>query len=231
MGYQTAAKALEQDSGMVLQTDAVTSLCEEVLEGNWERALESIKKVQWRDHGCIMARAHLLEQKYHELIEASCHDEALLCLQQELSTSGLTAERLDGLAALLLCDGPGPLRNMLGTSAPPTELRAERLLKIQRLLAASQVVPSGRLEQLIGQALQYQATTCRLHNTRHSKLTLLEDHCCEESVLPHFTEQILQGHSDEVWCAKFSSNGKLLATASTDLSIIVWDMEQAGMPQ
>ena len=41
------------------------------------------------------------------------------------------------------------------------------------------------------------------------------------------SEQILEGHQDEVWYLQFSHEGKYLASASNDRSAIIWEVSLA----
>jgi WD repeat-containing protein 26 len=90
-----------------------------------------------------------------------------------------------------------------------------------------QLVKDGRLEELVTQALQHQTDTlCHYHNTNDQHLSLYEDHVCTSSVLPHVTIAVLEGHcDDEVWCITFSPNGKQLATASANGTIIIYSVD------
>ena len=42
---------------------------------------------------------------------------------------------------------------------------------------------------------------------------------------PRITTTILQVHSDEVWDLEWSHDGKLLASASKDKSVIIWSVQ------
>ncbi|EUD68308.1 hypothetical protein C922_01328 [Plasmodium inui San Antonio 1] len=53
-------------------------------------------------------------------------------------------------------------------------------------------------------------------------LSLLRNHQCKKIKLPYYCIKILQGHKDEVWYVDVSKNGKYIASASKDKSIILW---------
>eukprot|EP00366_Plasmodium_knowlesi_P002132 XP_002259629.1 WD repeat protein, putative [Plasmodium knowlesi strain H] len=53
-------------------------------------------------------------------------------------------------------------------------------------------------------------------------LSLLKNHQCKKIKLPYYCIKILQGHKDEVWYVNVSKNGKYIASASKDKSIILW---------
>ena len=53
--------------------------------------------------------------------------------------------------------------------------------------------------------------------------SLLHDHICERTNFPlHITHE-LQHHRDEVWHLEFSHDGSMLASASKDNSVMVYD--------
>lgn len=43
-------------------------------------------------------------------------------------------------------------------------------------------------------------------------------------ILPRVTTTILQKHIDEVWDLEWSHNGKFLASASKDRTVIIWSV-------
>lgn len=42
--------------------------------------------------------------------------------------------------------------------------------------------------------------------------------------IPHACYQVLEKHNDEVWHVQFSHNGKFIASASKDCTVIIWDV-------
>ncbi|KAI9446230.1 WD40-repeat-containing domain protein [Lactarius indigo] len=47
---------------------------------------------------------------------------------------------------------------------------------------------------------------------------------CDTDMFPRNTTAILLVHTDEVWCLEWSHNGKFLASASKDSSVIIWSV-------
>ena len=62
-----------------------------------------------------------------------------------------------------------------------------------------------------------------------SSSSLFEDFSCSRNVIPRETHHTLEKHSDEVWYVQFSHNGELLASASKDNMVIVWDVRRTEM--
>ncbi|CBN76878.1 conserved unknown protein [Ectocarpus siliculosus] len=77
------------------------------------------------------------------------------------------------------------------------------------------------------QALTLQKTKCIYHNTAE-KIDLTEDHSCQLKMLPQVSTHILEDHTDEVWCCRFSNGGGMLATSSADAVLILWDVGSGG---
>jgi WD40 repeat protein len=86
---------------------------------------------------------------------------------------------------------------------------------------SSVMVPPRRLDQLLGQARQYQAQQCRYHVSNLDS-SLYHDHYCSRRQFPTTTTHILEGHTDEVWQIQWSHSGTILASASRDKTVILW---------
>ncbi len=86
---------------------------------------------------------------------------------------------------------------------------------------SSVMVPPRRLNELLGQARQYQAQQCRYHVSNLDS-SLYHDHYCSRHQFPTTTTHILEGHTDEVWQIQWSHSGTTLASASKDKTVILW---------
>ena len=88
------------------------------------------------------------------------------------------------------------------------------------------MIPPRRFVTLLDQARLRQISQCVYHNapltSRH--FSLYADHTCDTDLFPRVTTAILQVHSDEVWSLEWSHNGKFLASASKDKSVIIWSV-------
>lgn len=84
------------------------------------------------------------------------------------------------------------------------------------------MIPEHRLATLFDQVKEFHALECQYHNST-SAPSLYMDHSCTRDGFPLELHCELDQHSDEVWFVAFSNNGKRLATASKDGSVIIYD--------
>ncbi|CAI5997853.1 unnamed protein product [Closterium sp. NIES-65] len=89
------------------------------------------------------------------------------------------------------------------------------------------MVPDRRLEQLVESTVEMGRERCHYHNVADEALTLFTDHSCGREMIPTVTTQVLEQHSDEVWCVQFSHEGTRLATASKDHTAVVWQIDDS----
>lgn len=64
-----------------------------------------------------------------------------------------------------------------------------------------------------------------MYHAADTPISLLADCSCDPDLFPTVTTNILTGHTNEVWRAEFSHNGKWLATAGADKRVIIWDVD------
>lgn len=88
----------------------------------------------------------------------------------------------------------------------------------------STMIPQRRLSSLLRQAHNYQRAKCLYANSssNSSQLSLFADRPCDKTIFPRLTTAILEVHNDEVWNIEFSHDGKFLASASKDKTVIIW---------
>ncbi|CAN0267272.1 unnamed protein product [Ectocarpus sp. 12 AP-2014] len=140
-------------------------------------------------------------------------------------------EQLHALSTLLLA----PTARRLSASGKPSLSAAARSAARSNAAAAlrellvegRRAIQHGRLENLVAQALTLQKTKCIYHNTAE-KIDLTEDHSCQLKMLPQVSTHVLEDHTDEVWCCRFSNGGRMLATSSADAVLILWDVGSGG---
>jgi WD40 repeat protein len=86
------------------------------------------------------------------------------------------------------------------------------------------IMPPKRLATLFNQARKYQEGNCVYHSGYPAE-TLLSDHRCKREVFPTVATHVLAEHTDEVWTIQWSRDGRYLASAGKDMSIIIWKVE------
>ncbi|CAD0092021.1 unnamed protein product [Aureobasidium vineae] len=84
------------------------------------------------------------------------------------------------------------------------------------------MIPEHRLAVLLDHVQQQHIDQCLYHNTTMPP-SLLHDHVCERDQFPLHIFHELQHHGDEVWHLEFSHDGSMLATASKDNTVIIYD--------
>lgn len=168
------------------------------------------------------------QQKYLELLEERELGSALLVLRQELTPLHQDTGRLHALSSLIMCPSAQELRNQSQWDGALGDSRSQLLSELSRSIAPSVMIPEHRLAVLLDQVQQGQVEQCLYHNTT-TPPSLYYDHACERDGFPlHLTTE-LREHSDEVWYIEFSHNGSMLASASSDNSIIIWDTRRWKM--
>lgn len=166
------------------------------------------------------------QQKYLELLEKRSLEPALLALRADLTPlrqDGDT-EPLHILGLLLMCSTPDELRKQANWDGAEGQSRRRLLSALSHYISPSVMIPEQRLARLLDQTKEHWINECRYHNT-HTSPSLFHDHSCDRGDLPFNRFKSLEDHSNEVWYLAFSNNGKLLATASADKSVIVYDVE------
>jgi WD40 repeat protein len=87
------------------------------------------------------------------------------------------------------------------------------------------MLPLHRLATLLEQAKSYQRGAC-LYHANAVAISLLADCACDPSAFPSITSYILREHTDEIWRLEFSHDGKWLATAGKDKTVIIWNVRE-----
>ena len=96
------------------------------------------------------------------------------------------------------------------------------LAELTKSISPSVMIPGHRLATLLDQVKQGQINRCLYHNTA-TMPSLYSDHLCDRDNFPLKTTLELDNHTDEVWIVRFSHDGSKLATASRDMSVIIYD--------
>jgi WD repeat-containing protein 26 len=226
LGYERAARLLEQESGTVALSPHMRKLRECVLSGRWdevEAVFDGISCMFRSEADAGAARFVVYEQQFLELLDGGKTSEALQCLRTNLARWCPETRLLHKLPLLCICSSPEEVRQRADWAGTGMESRIGVLQKLQKYLPPSELLQENRLEVLLDQAVQAQMREARYPYTVQDRVSLFEDleHC--PTRVPRKALFRLDGHADEVWSVAFSHNGQFLASASKDKSLIIWD--------
>ncbi|VDB82854.1 unnamed protein product [Peniophora sp. CBMAI 1063] len=226
VGYGASAATLEHESGYAMETDAVAALRAHVMAGAWADAHAALDGLGLAPEALPPARGLLAQQKYLELLEQSRTTEALRVLRDELAPLHPDPRALQPLSSLLMCTDPADLRARAAWDGAAGSSRRQLLVDLQHWIPSSLMIPPRRFPALLDQALAHQRSQCLWHNLPASQQSLYTDHACTSDAFPRHNTFSLETHADEVWNLAWSNDGRRLATASRDKSVIVWRIEK-----
>lgn len=211
-----------------MQPEAATLFRDALLNGEWDSAVAVLPRISSSASALMQARFNILRQKYIELLQEGNAAGALVCLRKELQPAGegnpwTDSRAIHSLAALLLQPGSALIPPNGGVESTRAA-RANLLADLQTLLPPSLLIPEGRLEELIEQALIAQLDRSHFHNSGHLVLSLFADYSAGPDQLPSQQVAVLEGHTDEVWAITFSHDGRFLASSGKDGAVILWEV-------
>ena len=257
LGYVGAAQALEHDSGIQLMSEPVSRFRAGILDGAWQRVEELVEELGLPSEASrVNVRFLVYRQKYLELVESQDLAAALQCLRQQLAPldklrpkkpqsqddpSPATPSRPDGWAQLaselpelscyLMCSSAEELYARTGWDGAGGASRRVLLESLQQHVPPSLLLPEGRLQTLLRQAVLWQSSQSLGHCGGLGGRSLFEDVGVSRELIPRETRHVLEKHSDEVWFLQFSHDGSLLASASKDNVVVVWDVSHPQMAE
>ncbi|CAK9325347.1 unnamed protein product [Citrullus colocynthis] len=229
LGYKKSSARLEEESGIPLHSSAVNIFMQHILEGNWDESITTLHKIGLSNESMVKSASFLiLEQKYLELLQVDKVMEALKTLRTEIAPLSIKNNRIHELSYFIMSPSLSGLIGSPREEHSRARPRTKLLEELQKLLPPAIMIPENRLEHLVEQALLLQRDSCVYHNPTDQEMSLYTDHNCGKNKIPSQTLQVLQAHSDEIWFLQFSHNGKYLASSSSDLSAIIWEVNSSG---
>lgn len=245
LGFRASAERLEREAGVQLRSDAMKALEAAVRARQWDAALALVAGAGGRGGGgdggvpelsmksteaAKEASLLLLRRKYIDFLMKRDLRAALRTFQSEiLPAHALTEDETKQLAVLLMCTEGEQVEQL--AQMPWKE--ADLLASIEQLVSPEEVIPEG--------ALQVKGLTCESGSWMSMGLPLTRmlvqrlvrsDLEMEEQVAPLELQapvlgectDILMQHKGDVWELAFSPNGRFMASAARDGTVIIWDL-------
>jgi len=251
MGMKHTLQALKEESNITMEMDAVVDLRVAVLQGDWERAIDTLgqivhsiqliepfslnlrewyNKKRWRtlqDLGLAFLRVQIYEEQFLEELEQGNLHVAMRVLREHIKLENPPASVLERLARMLLCSSPEDVRRTARWPGAAGGARQVLVHNIELWFSPKDMLPSDRLDTLLRQALTYQRAQHPYHalDSKDLEPSLLMDYRPASNTFPRRCTFMLQGHTNEVWVAKFSHKSTILATGGKDGRVIMWDTE------
>ncbi|KAI9486760.1 MAG: WD40-repeat-containing domain protein [Benjaminiella poitrasii] len=227
LGYNDAATALQTESGISLESDIILKFRSSILQGEWQTAESLLPQIPFISPNNLSKVQFLIrQQKFLELLEKGETMQALHVLRTEITPLGQNTDRLHLLTSFVLCSSIEDVMQQASWDGTKGASREQLLTEIQLFVDPTAMIPKQRLLHLINQSLEWQKRSCLYHNPRQDiEFSLFSDHICDKTQFPTTTIKVLRGHTDEIWHAAYSNDGKYLASVSKDKTCIVWDMK------
>jgi WD40 repeat protein len=253
MGYHQAGEVLAKESGYTLASRAARDFEAAILGGRWAEANALLSavgispaedvaistpeagssrnsiasgKTKATTHEQPTDRAKFLiaRQKYLEFLEAGQQKKALGVLRNELAACAADSESLHDLSGYMMCSVNDDLYERAKWDGAAGISRRQLLERLQEHISPKIMVPQRRLATLLDQARQHQQLTCLFHDD-NEPISLYTDHVCVSGTFPSVTTHVLMDHKDEVWRIEWSPDGNLLASASKDKTVVIWQLK------
>ncbi|ODV88979.1 hypothetical protein CANCADRAFT_132560 [Tortispora caseinolytica NRRL Y-17796] len=229
IGYSDLATSLEKASGYSIETPEVASFRKAILSGDWDDVEARIRMLELKpgvDVESLVFSVH--RQKFLELLQAKEVQKAMVVLRTQLSTYQSDLSKLHHLSSLVMCTSTKDLCERANWESSRPKSRLALLESIQDKISPSVMIAPHRLATLLTQAQESQISKC-LYHCSNQDMTLYTDHCCTKNNFPTVTTHELVYHSNEVWYAQFSHDGKKLASASKDGTVAIWDLDSFSL--
>jgi WD40 repeat protein len=169
-------------------------------------------------------------QKFLEYLEVNNTQQALQTLREEVAPVSRDPTQLHKLASLIMCTDAQTLHKRAKWDGAKGNSRRELINDLHKYIPASLMVPENRLEKLLLQAIEYQKERHMVDDDHlmagESEISLLKEDVYPLHVAPRDTVHMFEDHTDEVWYAQFSPNGRYLATCSADRTALIYDLSK-----
>lgn len=188
LGYEKSCAVLEEESGMHLYSSPVTLFRKQLPEGSWDDSVATLHKLGILDENILKPAYFLIhENKFFEFLDKNRISDALKTLRTEITSLGINKNRVHELSGCIVSSSQHNLRR--GADRGARNSRLKLVEELEKLLPPSVMIPEGRLEHLVEQALSVQRDACTFHNSLDT-LSLYSDHQCGKSQIPSRTIQV-----------------------------------------
>ena len=230
LGLEASRGALEEESGVSLEAPGAAELQRRVFGAQWDEVGETLHRLGLEPRLQRSLRFLLLEQRFLDR-RAQDPETATDRWQEELRAAAFDDETRERLRRAL--ESPPREESFDGQEREPSALREALWDRVAPLLPPELLVPPRRLSVLLWQAVRYQQLHCLYHDDGGRSpsgraMPLLVDYSCEPTPLPAHCVACLDRHSDEVWFAAASHDGRYLASSSQDRTVILWECRPPG---
>uniref|UniRef100_H3GZV7 CTLH domain-containing protein n=1 Tax=Phytophthora ramorum TaxID=164328 RepID=H3GZV7_PHYRM len=207
-GFPEAAATLEREASVQLCSNGMKALQTSVLNGQWDAALQLVSKPDTLKMKSPLAAREaallLLQRKFIDFVLQKELPRALQTFQEEILPVYRPSEQeVTQLAELLLCRDAEELKQKAKMIWQDQELQD----RIEQLVSAEEIIPHGALRD--GSETELQTLTPMLTG-------LVAGECVG----------VLTSHKNgDLWELAFSPDGAILASASSDGSVVLWQMQ------
>ncbi|KAM7542736.1 hypothetical protein Aperf_G00000015314 [Anoplocephala perfoliata] len=234
-GYNRAYNELAEDTGIVLEHQSATDLRNAILEGRWdstEVAVNALAETIGNPSVLQHIRFLLLEQQYLELLEVENPVSALKLLRSQITPLKPDDKRIYNLAQCLMCRTKEELyRQAGGWDGRDGQSRATLVESIQRFMPAQTMLPPGRLETIVAEAVRSQLSNCLFHLEPVSwnsplDISILQPHGCSMLDFPVFPVQKIEHRDSELYFSVFSPDGNYLAVGGKGNNVDIFKVDK-----
>jgi len=224
------ASMLERESGIQLHDPSIAKMRSDILHGEWDSVMNHLEVLGvTSDESFNSVQFLVARQKYLECLEKGQLQSALKTLREELTPVCRDSNQLHKLACLVICSDVQSLKTRAKWDGSTGNSRKELINDLHRYIPAHLMVPENQLEKLMLQAVQYQkdrgtSSTNILTSSIGSDISLLSEDVHLVDHVPRDLIRVLHDHTDEVWFAQFSPNGRYLSTCSADGTALIYDL-------
>lgn len=191
LGYERTGAHLEEESGIHLQSSVVKLFMQHILDGNWDKSINTLHKFSQLDETTIKSASFIiLEQKFLELLDDEKLMDALKTLRTEIAPLCINSNRIHNLSARIVSPFQRDQTEIVANTAMKAKSRSMLLEELQRIFPPTVIIPERRLVHLVEQALELQRDACIFHNSLVGDMSLYTDHQCGRDQIPSHTLQV-----------------------------------------